>query len=296
MDEIKTISIEDENYPKRLKEIKNAPAVLYYRGKIIAEEPCFGIVGTRMCSPYGKQAALNIAGDLSEAGLTIVSGFAQGIDTAAHSEVLEKGKRTIAVLGTGLDEKSIYPKSNLKLVEKVLENNGLLISEYPSGTSGSKFSFPNRNRIISGLSLGILVIEAKQRSGALITAEWARKQGRKVFALPGSIYSQNSKGCNLLIKQGAKLAENAQDILKKLNPELLMFDINSHISFRPEIKGENEAEKLVLVALSQQALYIDKIIERTELSPAKTASTLSNLEIQGKVKNLGGNIYAISNR
>ena len=292
MNEIKTISIEDENYPKRLKEIKNAPEVLYYRGKIIAEEPCFGIVGTRMCSPYGKQTALNIAGDLSEAGLTIVSGFAQGIDTAAHSTVLEREKRTIAVLGTGLDEKSIYPKSNLKLVEKVLENNGLLISEYPSGTSGSKFSFPNRNRIISGLSLGVLVIEAKQRSGALITAEWARKQGRKVFALPGSIYSQNSKGCHFLIKQGAKLAENAQDILKELNLDTGLFKLNN----KKEIKGENEAEKLVLVALSQQALYIDKIIERTKLSPAKTASTLSNLEIQGKVKNLGGNIYAISNR
>ncbi len=292
MNEIKTISIEDENYPKRLKEIKGAPEVLYYRGKIIAKEPCFGIVGTRMCSSYGKQAALEIAGDLSEAGLTIVSGFAQGIDTAAHSGVLEREKRTIAVLGTGLDEKTIYPQSNLKLVEKVLEKNGLLISEYPSGTPGSKFSFPNRNRIISGLSLGILVVEAKEKSGALITAEWARKQGRKVFALPGSIYSQNSKGCHFLIKRGAKLVENAKDILKELNLDTGLFKLNN----KKEIKGENEAEKLVLVALSQQALYIDKIIERTELGPAKVASTLSNLEIQNKVRNLGGNIYAISHR
>ncbi|MCK4453946.1 DNA-processing protein DprA [Candidatus Parcubacteria bacterium] len=292
-DEIKTISIEDKDYPKRLKEIKNAPEVLYYRGKIIAEEPCFGIVGTRMCSSYGKQAALEIAGDLSEAGLTIVSGFAQGIDTFAHLGVLEREKRTIAVLGTGLDEKTIYPQSNLKIVEKVLENNGLLISEYPSGTPGSNFSFPNRNRIISGLCLGILVVEAKEKSGALITAEWARKQGRKVFALPGSIYSRNSKGCHFLIKRGAKLVENAQDILKELNPELLMFDINSHSNFKPEIKGENEAEKLVLIALSQQALYIDKIIERTKLSPAKVASTLSNLEIKNKVRDLGRNIFAL---
>jgi len=287
--EIKTISIENENYPKRLKEIKNAPEVLYYRGKIITEEPCFGIVGARMCSSYGKQAALEIAGDLSEAGLIIVSGFAQGIDTAAHSAVLERKKRTIAVLGTGLDEKTIYPQSNLKLVEKVLESNGLLISEYPSGTSGSKFSFPNRNRIISGLSLGILVVEAKEKSGALITAEWARKQGRKVFALPGSIYSKNSKGCHFLIKHGAKLVENAKDILKELNLDTGLFKLNN----KKEIKGENEAEKLVLVALSQQALYIDKIIEKTRLGPAKTASTISNLEIQGKVRNLGGNIFAI---
>jgi len=290
--EIKTISIEDKDYPKKLKEIKNAPEVLYYRGKMITNEPCFGIVGTRMCSSYGRQSALEIANDLTEAGLTIVSGFAQGIDTSAHLGVLERGKRTIAVLGTGLDEKSVYPQSNLKLIEKVLENNGLLISEYPPGTSGSKFSFPNRNRIISGLCLGILVIEAKTRSGALITAEWARKQERKVFALPGSIYSQNSKGCHYLIKQGAKLVENAQDILKGLKLDTGLFKLNH----KKEIKGENEAEKIILFALSQEALYIDKIIEKTKLNPAKVASTLSNLEIKDKIRNLGGNIYAISNR
>jgi len=172
------ISINDKNYPKLLKKISDPPKILYVRGKILPEEDCFAIVGTRMCSFYGKQVALEIAGDLAEAGLTIVSGLAPGIDTFCHQATLERKKRTIAVLGTGLDEKSIYPQSNLKLAEKIIESGGCLISEYSPGTSGSRFTFPKRNRIIAGLSLGVLVIEAKQKSGALITANLAKKQKR----------------------------------------------------------------------------------------------------------------------
>ena len=200
--EINKISIEDKEYPKLLKEIKNPPKILYYLGEIKATENCFAIVGTRRYSSYGKQVALEIAGDLAEVGLTIVSGFAFGIDTSAHQATIERGKRTIAVLGTGLDEKSIYPRSNLKLVEKILETGGCLISEYPPGTHGSEFTFPQRNRIISGLSLGALVVEAKEKSGALITANFAFSQKRKVFAIPGPIYSSNSRGPHLLIKKG----------------------------------------------------------------------------------------------
>ena len=285
--EIKTINIQDKNYPKLLKGIKDPPEVLYVRGELNPEENCFAVVGTRMASAYGKQVALEIAGDLAEAGLTIVSGMAPGIDTFVHQATLERKGRTIAVLGTGLDEKSIYPQSNLKLAKKILETGGCLISEYPPGTPGSKFTFPNRNRIISGLSLGVLVVEAKQKSGALITAHHAFKQKRKVFAIPGSIHSLNSKGCHYLIKKGAKLVENANDILKELN---LPYS-TSGVDY---LRGENEEENLILGTLKEEALDVDKIIERTKLSAAKVASTLAILEIKGEVRNLGGNIYAIN--
>ena len=299
VDEIKTISIKDKNYPKLLKEIKDAPEVLYYRGDLSCtfsekvQDICFAIVGTRRCSDYGKQVALEIAGDLAEAGLTIVSGLAPGIDTFAHQAVVEQRKRTIAVLGTGIDEKSIYPQSNLKLAEKILETGGCLISEYPPGTPGSQFTFPQRNRIISGLSLGVLVVEAKQKSGALITANWARKQKRLVFAVPGPIHSSNSKGCHYLIKKGAKLVENANNILKELKIDLLKLDFNKSESL---FIGRNEEENLILEALKEEALYIDKIIERTKLPAQKVVSILAVLEINGKVRNLGNNVYAISHR
>ena len=286
LEEIKTIKIGDKEYPKLLKEIEDSPEVLYYRGEIFPEENCFAVVGTRMASAYGKQVALEIAGDLAEAGLTIVSGMAPGIDTFVHQATLERKGRTIAVLGTGLDEKSIYPQSNLKLAKKILETGGCLISEYPPGTPGSKFTFPNRNRIISGLSLGVLVVEAKQKSGALITAHHAFEQKRKVFAIPGSIHSLNSKGCHYLIKKGAKLVENANDILKELNlPELTSPGL---------MRGETEEENLILGVLKEGVLDIDKIIEKTKLSAATVASTLAVLEIKGKVRNLGGNTYAIN--
>jgi len=288
IEEIKKISINDKNYPRLLKEIKDPPEVLYLRGEIKPDENCFAIVGTRRCSPYGKQVALEIAGDLAEAGLTIVSGLAPGIDTFAHQATVERNKRAIAVLGTGVDEKSIYPQSNLKLAQKILETGGCLISEYPPGTRGTQFTFPQRNRIISGISLGVLVVEAKQKSGALITANWARSQGRKVFAIPGPIHSSNSKGCHYLIKNGAKLVENANDILKELN--LPLKELSSFY------EGENEEESLILKALKEEALYIDRIIEKTKLSAATVASTLAILEIKNKVRNLGGNIYAISRR
>jgi DNA processing protein len=286
---IRTISIKDNNYPKLLKEIKNPPLVLYYVGELKADENCFAIVGTRRYSSYGKQVALEISGDLAEAGLTIVSGLAPGIDTFAHQAVIERKRRTIAVLGTGLDKKSIYPQSNLDLAKEIIENNGCLISEYPPETRGTKFTFPQRNRIISGLSLGTLVIEAKQKSGALITANFAFSQKRKLFAVPGQIYSSNSKGPHLLIKRGARLIENSNDILQELN-----LPIKSTKS--ASVGGENEKEDLILNALKEGALDVDKIIEKTKIPAATIASTLAILEIKGKVRNLGSNIYAINNR
>jgi DNA processing protein len=211
------ISIEDKKYPELLRKIKNPPKVLYYEGRIEPKEMCLAIVGTRKFSSYGKQTALKIAGDIADSGLTIVSGLAPGIDTFVHIAAVERKKRTIAVLGTGLDEKSIYPKENINLARKIVELGGCLISEYPPGTPGSKITFPQRNRIVSGLSLGVFVVEAKIRSGSLITAREAISQNRKIFALPGSIYSLNSQGTNSLIKKGAKLVETAEDILQELN-------------------------------------------------------------------------------
>lgn len=287
---VKKISLGDKEYPELLKKIPAPPKTLFLRGEINPKEKCFAIVGTRRCSFYGKEVALEIAGDLTEIGLTIVSGMAPGIDTFAHLAAVERKKRTIAVLGTGLDEKSIYPKTNLKLAKRILANGGCLISEYPPGTPGSKFTFPQRNRIISGLSLGVLVVEAKERSGALITAEWARKQNRPVFAVPGPVHSLNSKGPHYLIKTGGKLVENARDILKELG------DFEFPETREKEPIGETFEENLILNALKEEVLDIDKIIEKTKLSPAEVASALAILEIKDKVKNLGGNIYAINHR
>jgi len=283
MFEIKKISIEDKNYPKILKKIKNPPKVLYYLGKILPNEKCFAIVGARNCSNYGKEVAFQIAKDLAKAGLTIVSGFAPGIDTFSHLGALEVKGRTIAVLGTGLDKKSIYPKSNLKLVEKILEFGGALISEYPPGTRGTNFTFPQRNRIISGLSLGVLVVEARLKSGALITASYAREQKRKVFAVPGPIFSQLSKGCHFLIKNGAKLVEGAEDILKELK-------------IKAKVEKEKTEDNIILEVLKEGALTIEEIAQKTKLPPSKVATLVSILEIEGKIKDLGGKTYAISNR
>lgn len=287
---IKKIDVTDKTYPRGLKKISNPPKTLYFKGNLLPKESCFAIVGTRRCSGYGKQIALEIAGDLAEAGLTIVSGMALGIDTLSHLAIIERNKRTIAVLGTGLDEKSIYPRPNIGLAERILETGGCLISEYPPGTRGTNFTFPQRNRIISGMSLGVLVIEAKQKSGALITAEWAKKQGKKVFAVPGSIHSLNSKGCHYLIKKGAKLVDGANDILEELNLRNLKLELGERVM------GDTNEEISILKALKQGPLYVDKIIEKTGLTAAVVASTLAILEIKGGVRNLGGNTYAINPR
>jgi len=218
-EEVDIITYCDDNYPELLKHISFAPLLLYVKGKIIPEDRfSFGIVGTRLATEYGKRVAFDISFKLAQVGLTIVSGLAYGIDACAHKAALEAGGRTIAVLANGLDEKSMFPKENLDLSRKIIEN-GALISEYPIGTEASKEKFPQRNRIISGLSKGILVAEAPLRSGSLITAKYALDQNRDVFAVPGDISSRMSYGTNWLIKKGAILVTRAQDILDELNIE-----------------------------------------------------------------------------
>jgi len=288
MSEIEAIDIKDKKYPPQLKDIKDPPKTLYFRGNIPKQGIYFAIVGTRLASFYGKKVASEIAGDLAESGFVIVSGLAPGIDTVSHKAAIERGGKTIAVLGTGLDEKSVYPKDNIGLARKISEGQGCLISEYPPGTQGGKFTFPQRNRIISGLSVGVLVVEAKEKSGSLITANWAKKQGKKIFAVPGSIHSSNSKGCHYLIKHGAILVENFQDILNELKLPSLK------TKKKKEIKGENNEENLILEALKEDVLDVDKIVKRTHLPVQRVIANLSILEIKNKIKNLGGNHYTIS--
>jgi DNA processing protein len=287
MEKIQKIDINSPEYPKTLKKIIDPPRVLYYRGDLdTKDKPVFAVVGTRRCSDYGKQATMEIVSELSRVGFIIVSGMAHGIDTVAHQTALDNGAKTIAVLGTGIDKKSIYPQENIELAEKIIESKGAVISEFEPGTPGHKSNFPQRNRIISGLSLGTLVIEAKQRSGALITANYAFEQKKKVFALPGSIYCPNSRGCHYLIKKGAKLVENANDILQGLQLDLTIS--------KKEIISDNKEEKLIIQTLrNQKAMSIDEIIEETKLAPAKVNSTLTGLEIKKIIKNLGGNVFAI---
>jgi len=288
MTKIQTISIQEKGYPEILKKIKNPPSLLYFQGKILEKEKCFAVVGSRKCSPYGKEATFRIVSELALAGLTIVSGLAPGIDTIAHKTALELKKRTIAVLGTGLEEKVIYPQENLTLARKIVNQGGLLLSEYPPFTHGSKFTFPARNRLISGISLGVVIVEADLKSGALITAQWAKQQKRKIFAVPGSIYSRLSQGPHFLIKQGAILVENGQDILKVLGLKIKTKEKSK------EKEAEDEESKLILKVLEKGAQNINQIIEATRLAPKKVISLLSLMEIEGKVKNLGNNTFILN--
>lgn len=285
---VELITIKDKNYPRLLKEIYNPPALLYVRGQLKPEdELSIAVVGTRKLSYYGKQITPIITADLARAGLTIVSGLAKGIDALAHRAALSVGGRTIAVLGSGIDKKSIYPFINQKLAEKIIQN-GALVSEYPVGTQARPQYFPQRNRIISGLSRGTLVIEAPQKSGALITAQNALEQNREVFAIPGPILAPNSFGANNLIKMGAKLVNQANDVLEELNLATLVDS-----SAKRKIKPDSAEEALIIRTLSDQPVHIDKIIKKTKLTTAVVSSTLILMETKGKVKNLGGNSYVI---
>lgn len=277
---ISKISIGDEGFPEELKKIKDPPRALYFLGKLYAKEDSLAIVGSRKATDYGKAVATFFAKELAQAGITIVSGFAPGIDTICHKTCLEVGKRTIAILGTGLERRSIYPQSNLNLVEKILKSGGALISEFEPWQRGTKFTFPRRNRLISGISKGVLVVEAKEKSGALITASFAKEQGKKVFAVPGSIFSKNSKGTHWLIRQGAKLVEDPKEILKELGIE------------KEKITEKEVGEgRLILKVLEEGPLHIDEIVKRTKLSPQKVISLLTELELEEKVKNLGQKIF-----
>ena len=288
---VELITIQDKNYPELLKEIYAPPALLYIRGKVGPDDHLgLGIVGSRRLSLYGKQATPALAAELAQSGLTIISGLAKGIDTLAHQAALEVGGRTIAVLGCGIDSQSVYPYCNRDLAKKIVQSGGAVISEFPLGTNPLPQHFPQRNRIISGLSKGVLVIEASQKSGALITARDALEQNRDVFALPGSIFATNSFGPNNLIKMGAKLVSQADDILQEFN-----LDISPNCSLKREITADNSDEAAILRYLSREPIHIDKIITSSKLTTATASSVLTMMEIKGKVKNLGCGNYILTN-
>ena len=278
----------DPFYPVLLREIHDPPILLYLKGKTIPQNAVFiGVVGSRHPTPYGVKSAEKIGQGLGRRGLGVVSGMARGIDSSAHWGCLDGRGFTIAVLGTGID--ITYPASNKKLADRITRE-GAVISEFPLGTPPEPKNFPIRNRIISGLSKGVVVVEATRKSGSLITASLALEQGREVFAVPGSIHSFKSTGCHFLIKQGARLIENSDDILDELG---LNYDYAPKTDTFKEgpLPPMDESEKAVFDLIGDYPLHIDQISRQGNLAPGKAASILMRMELKGIIRQLPGKMF-----
>ena len=282
------VPMDSPGYPEHLRHIYGPPIVLYVRGRLeTRDEWAIAVVGTRRATAYGREVTQRIVSALARSGVTIVSGLARGIDSHAHQAALEAGGRTVAVLGSGLD--IIYPADNAQLARRVVEN-GALVSEFPLGTKPDAQNFPVRNRIISGLSLGTLVVEAGEGSGALLTAGFALDQGRDVFAVPGSVFSRASTGTNRLIQQsGAKLTTSADDVLQELNLRM----VPQQMEMR-QLLPENETEATLLNLLKGDPAHIDELVRSTALPAAEIGATLTVMELKGMVRHLGGKMYVAS--
>ncbi len=275
-----------EYFPKRLTEIHSVPFVLFARGNLtLLSKNQLAIVGSRRPTHYGRQVLEKIAPEIVHSGLIITSGLAMGIDTLAHQTALNNHQPTIAVLGSGLGQKILRKSFNYQLGEEIIEKNGLLISEYPPNFEASKFTFPARNRIISGLSLGVLIVEAAERSGTLITARHALEQNREVLVIPGNIFSQQSAGTNNLIKQGAQPITSATDIFKALDWKI---NQNNSTEKSTPLTFEDEIEKLIYTKLSFEPQPLDKLISKCKLDISVISIKLSMLELKGAVKNVKG--------
>ena len=284
---VQAITWDDPDYPPNLRQIYNAPPLLYVRGRIEKrDEWAVAVVGTRRASVYGKETARMIATGLAGAGVTVVSGMARGIDTAAHRTCLDADGRTVAVLGCGVDV--VYPRENARLAAEIAEK-GALVSEYALGTPPEASNFPPRNRIISGLTLGTVVIEAGPRSGALITADFAAEHGREVFAVPGNVLARGSRGTNELIQQGAKLVTSVTDVLEELNLTM----VSEQAQVRAVIP-ENETEALLLDHMSAEPLHVDRLSRTVQLPIAQVSSTLALMELKGMVRQVGGMNYVLA--
>jgi DNA processing protein len=283
---VKVLTWNDAHFPARLKEIYDVPPLLYIRGELIPEDEwLLAVVGTRRATMYGREVTERIVSDLAQGGLTIVSGLARGIDSIAHRAALKAGGRTIAVFGCGLD--IVYPAENKGLAQAIMEH-GALISERHLGVKPKAENFPRRNRIMSGLSLGVLVAEAGEGSGALITARLALEQNREVFAIPGSILSPFSRGTNRLIQEGAKLVRNANDILEELNLTMVPQQLEMK-----ELIPSNEAEAHLLRQLSLEPTHIDELCRSTNLPISVVSSTLAMMELKGMVRGVGRMNYIL---
>ena len=283
----RVVTFWDSEYPENLRKIYDPPAFLFVKGNLQKEDKySIGVVGTRSPSAYGKLIAEKICGELAQWGITVVSGMARGIDTLCHWGALKAGGRTVAILGSGLDV--IYPNENRGLAKEIVAR-GALVSEFPMGTEPDAPNFPRRNRIICGMSLGTVVIEAGERSGALLTAAMALEQNREVYAVPGNINSPKSVGTNRLIKEGAKLVQSVEDIFAELGPQL-----NTHLKkgklVEPKVSLTAEERKL-LESLSEEPLHIDVIAQKNGLPTSRALATLLSLELKDVVKQLAGKVF-----
>jgi DNA processing protein len=296
--------LDDGVYPALLRETYDPPVVLYVKGAWAEclDSPCVAIVGSRRCSTYGQNAALMLSRELAQRGVTIISGLARGIDAAAHRGALEAGGRTVAVMGTGLDQ--VYPRDHKKLAHTILERNGAIVTQFPLGTPPVSENFPYRNRVISGLSLGIVVVEAAENSGSLITARLAMEQNREVFAVPGNITSRNSFGTNYLIKgAGAKLVQQWQDVASELPPEIAAQllpppskksrkkgELVDQLSFSPPDLTDSELAVFKLLS-TDTPKQIDALAEVTRLSITQLTSALLTLEMRELIRALPGKCF-----
>ncbi len=277
---VKLITWHDDHYPRLLRETYDLPPLLYVRGTLTREdETALAVVGTRKATAYGREATHTIVTGLVHSGVTIVSGLARGVDAAAHRAALEAGGRTLAIMASGLD--TVYPPEHLNLAQEIMKH-GALISEHPLGTRPEASHFPRRNRIMSGLSLGVLIVEAGEESGAHITIRYALEYDREVFAVPGSIFSPGSKGTHRWIQEGAKLVTRAEDILEELNVTTLgqQLELKATVATTP-------AESLLLQHLSHEPVHIDDVGRRCGLPMPEVSSALAMLELKGAVRQVG---------
>ena len=292
---LRIVSCDDTEYPKHLREIYDPPLVLYVRGSLTERDAlAIAVVGSRRTSLYGQDMARKLAFQLARVGVTVVSGLARGIDTAAHNGALQAKGRTVAVIGCGID--IVYPAENKKLADEIVEKGGAVVTEFPFGVQPDRQNFPMRNRIISGWSLGVVVVEANLKSGALITANQAGEQGRQVFAVPGRADSILSKGANKLIKDGAKLTEDVEDILGEfeyLLPKMAMEPAEAGLEgegTKPALQL-SETEEKVMAQVSNEEIAIDEIIRASGLTTACVSATLLALEMKRLIRQLPGKQY-----
>lgn len=288
-EKIHCLTRDDVEYPPLLKEIYDPPFCLFVRGELKPNEFTLAVVGPRKFTSYGKQITEELTRDLVAQGITIVSGLALGIDSIAHQATLNANGTTVAVLGTGINRAHVYPACHKQLAEKIIAGGGAIISEYPPGTLPTRFTFPRRNRIIAGMSLGTLVIEAAESSGALITAQCALDYNREVFAVPQNVTSPTALGTNALIKNGAHPVTSAQDIFDALN----LHDVKKFIANR-EIIPDSPTEAVILKYLSREPTHVDQLVKLSGLDSPAVNSTLVLMEMKGKVRNLGGMMYVLS--
>ena len=286
---IRVVRFSDSAYPEALREVDGAPIVLYMKGDCIPEDRYgIGVVGSRKHTPYGEAVTRRLSAELASSGFTIISGMARGIDTHSHTSALAAGGRTIAVLGSGLD--ILYPPENKGLMERIAAS-GCVMSEFPPGTMPLKENFPRRNRLISGLSLGVLVVEATADSGSLITASYALDQNKEVFAVPGNITSENSVGTNALIRQGAKMVLTAEDIVEELTPMLRGFIKRKH-GMQPVQLSDEEGK--VCHCLTGEPKHVDMLSREVALPVHAILDILLSLELKGVVRQSGGKRFYLS--